>query len=177
MSGTKSLFQRPLDLLFVIYFIIHIPITPFIDSQAVINRDWQPKLTFDAVDWYSTDLGDDLMRNSPPWYQSFIWCEIFFQWPFFFFAIYAFVQGRNWIRIPAIIYGSHVTTTLIPILAEIWFSRTPHWQNLPTQKKAILTLIYSPFLLIPVLLTLKMAFNPLPFGNNKEDEKIKHKKK
>jgi hypothetical protein len=75
-------------------------------------------------------------------------CEALTQLPFFFVATYALLKreslglfaffcvarsnalidmhlavcatfaGKNWIRVPFIIYGAHVATTVIPMLAE-----------------------------------------------------------
>ncbi len=64
--------------------------------------------------------------------------------------------------IPSIIYGAHVSTTVIPILSEIIFSK-----DTPEEHKLTLVGFYLPYLLIPVILTLYMSFNPTPFGNAK----------
>lgn len=94
------------------------------------------------------------MRDTPIWFMSFVWAENLVQLPFFFVATYAYLKKANWIRIPAIIYGSHVATTLVAILADI----------IHGQHNAPLAAIYSPYLVVPVLLTLRMALDPQPFG-------------
>ena len=42
--------------------------------------------------------------------------------PFFFIAIYAFVNKLRWIRLPAVAYSAHTVAALIPILMEVWAS-------------------------------------------------------
>ncbi len=61
---------------------------------------------------------------------------------------------QSWVRIPAIIYGAHVTTTLVPILAEFLFNNH--------EPKIAAALVYSPWLLMPLALTLCMALKPYP---------------
>src|SRR5690606_24263773 len=36
--------ERPLDILFILYFIIHIPVTVLYDAQAIVPRQHFPKL-------------------------------------------------------------------------------------------------------------------------------------
>ncbi|CAM9208811.1 unnamed protein product, partial [Phaeothamnion confervicola] len=103
---------------------------------------------------------DVLMETQPPWFKSLILAELLLQWPFYFVAAYALLMRRNWIRIPCIIYGSHVATTMIPILHE--FATT---SALSDAERLKLILIYCPYLLVPLLLMTTMALDPRPFGD------------
>jgi len=61
---------------------------------------------------------------------------------------------RRWVRIPAIVYGTHVATTLVPILAEFLFNSS--------KPKLMAALIYSPWLLLPLALLCRMVLRPYP---------------
>lgn len=70
--------------------------------------------------------------------------------------------GCKWIRIPAIVYSTHVATTLIPILAHILFYQFPLKPNpgpQTVQERWLLVSIYAPYLLVPVLLLLTMLMS------------------
>ena len=76
--------------------------------------------------WHVAQTGDPLMNHAAPgrppfapWFKALIYAELALQLPFFFAATYAFAARRNWIRIPALCYGVHTATTLLPILAEL----------------------------------------------------------
>lgn len=144
---------------FLSYFVTHVPITLLIDLQGNWGQHY-PQILQDLVAWYIVNFKDFLMDSKPAWFRSFIICEALCQLPFFFFAIYALLHHKNWIRIPAIVYGAHVSTTLFPILAE--FIASPTMSN---TEKTYLYLIYSPYLLIPVTLCLYMCLVPEPFPN------------
>jgi hypothetical protein len=150
-----------LDNIFLFYFLLHIPIAILIDSQAIVQdrKAVFPAFAVKLVDNYVRDFGDFLVGTNPVWFQSLVWAEQLVQLPFFIVAIYAFIKCRNWIRIPALIYGAHVVTVMIPIMAEILWA--PH---LPTANKLKLVGVYGPWVILPLLLLLKMAFVPLPFG-------------
>ena len=93
-----------------------------------------------------------------PWFQSFVWAEVALQLPFFLVATYAFALKRNWIRIPAIIYGSFVVASMVPILTVIATHQEAGYAPAP------LLAFYAPYLLVPGALVAVMAANPRPFG-------------
>ena len=51
----------------------------------------------DTLDWYTVTLRDPMMVKPPAWYHSFCLCEVFFQFPFFFVATYAFWKGNRYV--------------------------------------------------------------------------------
>eukprot|EP00798_Chlamydomonas_sp_ICE-L_P018166 gene18166-24598_t len=158
----SSLLSRPFDLVVFIYFATHIPITLLIDSQSIIPSDFYPSWAQDALEWHIKVNGDHLVSSNFPWFQALAACELLFQFPFFFVAAYAFACEKRWIRIPALIYGVHVATTMIPILGDFMMSFSPpKWQ---------LAAIYSPYFFIPLMLAIRMAAmeNPFPCSSSKK---------
>ncbi|XP_061701826.1 sigma intracellular receptor 2 [Syngnathoides biaculeatus] len=162
---------RLLEKIFVFYFITHIPITLFIDFQTILPGYLYPRALKDLLKWYSRVFKDSLLLHPPAWFKSFIVCEAALQTPFFPIAAYAFLKGsRHWIRTPAIIYSTHVSTTLIPILSHIIFHdytvESP-WGPETQQERWILVTIYAPYLFVPVLLLFTMllssTYNPGKF--------------
>lgn len=134
---TMRVFEESTRTAFLAFFGSHIPITLLIDMQAVFGP-YYPTGLRSLVTWYSELFGDVLMENAPSteyaWFSSLVGCEMLFQLPFFFLAVkMIMVRGCNhsekvndssssaqqhypeWFRILCIIYGSHVSTTLIPI--------------------------------------------------------------
>lgn len=61
---------------------------------------------------------------------------------------------KSWVRIPAIVYATHVATTLLPILAEFLFSDdTP---------RLMAAAVYSPWVVLPLILLVRMLQGPYP---------------
>jgi hypothetical protein len=135
--------EGPARIAFLGYFLSHIPITLFIDSQGLFGP-YYPKLLTDVVAWYCDLFGDVLMKNAPStdyaWFSSLICFEILFQMPFFFVAIKFLMKGGSenpsdrsgsqkqqhypeWFRMASIVYGTHVSTTLVPIIGAFATSR------------------------------------------------------
>jgi hypothetical protein len=86
-----------------------------------------------------------------------IWIDALFFGPFYIVAIYAFIRGKEWIRIPSIIYGSVLLTVVLVILGEEigGAHATPH---LPVVLMANL-----PWLLFPIYIIYRMWRYPAPF--------------
>ncbi|KAG2483913.1 hypothetical protein HYH03_017234 [Edaphochlamys debaryana] len=148
-----------LDALFLAFFVIHIPTTLLVDAQSVLPADWFPLWAREMLQWHIKTNGDHLVATNPVWFKSLICCELTFQLPFFFIATYAFITKANWIRIPCIIYGSHVATTVVPILGDFLFGPEAG------PNKYVLASINAPFLVIPLLLVIRMAMVEQPWGS------------
>ena len=154
-----------LRIVFLGYFISHIPITLCIDLQGLFGSHY-PKPLQDLFAWYIASFNDVVMLEMKPWIKSFIYCEMLFQLPFFFYVTHGLINKSNAIRIPSIVYGAHVTTTLFPIMLEVMMSA-----QMQELEKITLLSVYSPYLLLPLTLMLYMCFNAKPFGD--EDKKRK----
>ena len=73
------------------------------------------------------------------------------------------LAGCNWIRIPAIMYGVHAATTVIPMLADFYYGQGKH-----NPQKELLCAIYGTYLVFPLLIALTMAFSRIPFPAEKK---------
>ncbi|KAM8991680.1 sigma intracellular receptor 2 [Guaruba guarouba] len=150
--------------LFALFFLAHVPLTALIDSQPLLPAGLLPPPLTELLQWYATTFRDPLMLQPPEWFKAFIYCEAFLQLPFFPIAAYAFLKGScRWIRTPAIIYSTHVATTLVAILAHILFHdfSGPEQLGPQTQRERLTLLsVYMPYLLIPLLILYTMLYNP-----------------
>lgn len=173
---------RVLEIIFFLYFASHIPITLFIDLQALLPGHVFPQPLRDLLKWYAAEFKDPMMMDPPHWFKSFIYCEAVLQMPFFPVAAYAFLKGGcKWIRTPAIVYSAHVATTLVPILGHILFYPfpvEPHPGPQTLQERMLLVSIYAPYLLVPLLLLLTMLLSstynsPSKSGNTSAKKKKK----
>ncbi|KAL3695248.1 hypothetical protein R1sor_009324 [Riccia sorocarpa] len=128
----------------------------FIDSQIIISRHWFPASARALVEWHIKNSGDFLMADPPLYFKSFVWAEYLIQLPLHIANAYAFLCGKKWGRMTGIIYGVHVATTMIPILADILTTDNP--------SRSTLLGIYVPYLLIPILIVARLLPYSDPFG-------------
>jgi EXPERA (EXPanded EBP superfamily) len=150
--------QRRVDWIFVGFFLVNLFfITYIVDIEQLIIPDpyhftqplWPPASMVRLIHWYGNSF-DPLLMVRPQWWKMTIWVDVIFYGPFYALAIYAFVKGKEWIRIPAIFYSGMMFMGVSVILGEEIAG--PHaTPNLP-----LVLGLNLPWLLMPLFLTLRL---------------------
>jgi len=138
---------------FLVFFIVHIPITIFLTGPLVVPVIF-PKFVRKLVKFYTDTFQDPLFIDPQPWFLSIAVSELLLQVPFFIAAAYVLVNpdqvdGRGAFRSACIVYGAYVTTTLLPILTTVLAD-----PNNNIGQKVVLLGFYLPFLAFPLWLTI-----------------------
>jgi hypothetical protein len=144
--------QRRWDLVFVAYYLLNATfITYIVDIEQLIIPDpanfdyplWPPAPLVDLVHWYGTNH-DPLLMARPPFWRMTIWIDVVFFGPFYFFAIYAFIRGRDWIRVPALVWSGTMAANVLIILMEERYGQwaAPHF--------GFVLALNAPWLLMPL---------------------------
>jgi len=149
-----------INIIFITYLIdIEQLVIP--DTSVVENADfewpvWPPKPLILLMHWFGENH-DPLLMARPVWWRMTIWIDAVLFGPFYAFGIYAFTKGREWIRIPSIIYASVMLTNVTIILGEEFFG--PHAAPNPLNVIGANAL----WLIIPVYIIWRMWTNEHPF--------------
>lgn len=159
MSSVRS--NHPLDRLFIVAFSIF-AFTSLIFEQWIV---WGVDLRA-ATDpfgrawlWYAETF-DPLLLDRLLSIRVTFGIDAFVFGTFYLVLVYAFVRRRNWIRLPALLYGSAMLYSIaVYVLMEV-FSEHAAQTNLP-----MVLLIGAPYTIIPLLLVYRM-WKPDPFGPN-----------
>lgn len=118
--------KRPVDIAIIVFFFINLLfITYIVDLEQLVITDpyhfnyplWPPAKLVDLVHWYGGNF-DPVLMARPAWWRATIWIDALFFGPFYVFAIYAYIKGRNWIRFGSIIWASVMLTNVTIILFE-----------------------------------------------------------
>ncbi|XP_013416572.1 sigma intracellular receptor 2 [Lingula anatina] len=131
------------------------------DSFMVYPKWLYPEFVPKVLVWYTEHYKDPLPLNPPEWLQAFAWCEQLFLVPFSFVAAYAFYKGKQrWIRIPSIIYATHVLTMMVAYMYHLFmhdFSKQKYPGPTTSEERQRLITTILPFGIIPVLLLVFMV--------------------
>ena len=157
-SAAIPLARRKYDWLFIGFFLLNLFfITYIVDIEQLIIPDpyhytqppWPPAPMVQMIHNYGETL-DPLLMARPQWWKNTIWLDVVLYGPFYAVALYAFITGKNWIRIPAVFYSGMMFADVFIILGEEIAGphATPH---LP----AVL-MLNLPWLLMPILLTIRL---------------------
>ena len=157
--------RRRFDLVFVGFFLLNLLfITYIVDLEQLVIADpsnfqypvWPPAPLVDAVHWWGRTF-DPVLLARPAWWKVTIWIDALFFGPFYAVALYAFLRGRDWIRIPAIIYSSVLFTNVLVILGEEMYGAHA------TPQLPVVLAANAPWLVVPVLLIARMWARERPF--------------
>lgn len=157
--------ERRYDLVFVAFFCLNLFfITYIVDIEQLTIPNahhfrypiWPPPVFVHLIHWYGYRF-DPLLIARPPFWKMTIWIDALLFGPFYAAAIYAFVRGREWIRIPAVFWSGSMMSNVLVILAEERYGlyRTPHF--------ALVLGANLPWLLLPFVVTARMLRSDHPF--------------
>jgi len=186
--AAKPLTSRPLDLIYVIFFVSHIPASFLIDLQAVYPSHIVPAAVKRLPELYFQTSNDPLIggvmgylgnNEHLVWFKSFLLLELGFQVPVFFLGIYGLWKDSRSIYVLLLIYAASTATTTLPCLALILTTPITSPETIlhgiasitPDQRLLLLS-SYIPFFLIPLFMALDMAsrvLNLVGIGIKAED--------
>ena len=118
--------RRPFDMVLLGFFGINLLLVTYVISleQIVIATPfayappaWPPQFLLTIIHWWEKTF-DPLLWARPAWYRATIWLDALVFGPFYAVALYAFARGRDWIRIPSVIWGSIMFTNVFIILFD-----------------------------------------------------------
>jgi len=162
-----------MDLLYFIFFLVHIPATLGVDCQALWKQH-VPESMQALTHFYVGMSGDPLVggvmgifgnESELAWFKSFMYLEALFQLPVFVLGACGLWRDSHGIYALLVLYGaSTATTTYACIAAIIDFPTTSAATiaqkavSLTSRQRVILLVNYVPFFIIPLVIAVDMAF-------------------
>lgn len=165
MRRPIPLSRRPLDVALVAFFAVNLLFTTYVVSleQIVIDDPlrfappvWPPERLLALVHWWEKSF-DPLLLARPAWYRATIWLDCVAFGPFYAAAIYALARGRDWIRLPSVVWASMLFTNVFIILFDELkgIHATPH--------PVVVVLANAAWMLVPVIVLWRVARSEHPF--------------
>ena len=160
-----------LDALLATYLGLHAILALLIDVQSVL-----PDLAPEVFAWYekvgltgvvaqwAAQEGDFLVATNPLWFKAIVFGEIVMQLPTCVALTYGFLAKREWVRVPSLLYATHVLTTMVPIMAVLCDDPRP---------TLTCKLVYGVWVVLPALLMWRCAGTPPLFVAPPPKEQLK----
>jgi len=165
MRETIPLSERRIDIVLIAFFLVNLLfVSYFIDTEQLVIANpahftypiWPPRPVIDAVHWWGYNF-DPLLIARPVFFKVTIWLDNLLYGPFYLIATYAYIKGKEWIRLPSIIYAVLMIEGVIMILSEeAWGQyRTPHL--------ALVVAANASWIIFPLILLFRVGLNEHPF--------------
>ncbi|KAI0275105.1 transmembrane protein 6/97 [Gloeopeniophorella convolvens] len=169
----RPLSSRPADLIYFIFFLVHIPATLLVDCQALYPPHLVPAAVQGLPPWYVALSGDPLIGGAMgllpnarelAWFRSFLYLEIFFQLPVFILGARGLWKDSRGIYALLLFYGASTATTTLACLAAVVSTpaasaatRAAGIVSVTFEQRAMLLSSYVPFFLVPLWMAVDMA--------------------
>jgi len=165
MRRPIPLARRPLDVALLAFFAVNLCFTTYVvsleqlviaDPSAFIPPLWPPPRLLALVHWYERSF-DPLLLARPAWYRATIWMDVLLFGPFYAVAIWAYARGRDWIRIPSVIWATMMVTNVSIILFDELLGEHA------TPRPGAVVGANLAWLLVPFLVGWRVLRSPHPF--------------
>jgi hypothetical protein len=156
-----ALRQRRVDIFFAVVFTAFTITSIISDLLPTVGVDFShPSDNFFVQSnyWYAHDA-DQLFMHPPDWMRIVTGLSAFVYMPFYVVLVFALTTGRNWIQLPAVIYGTMIVTLTGIVVFGVEFFGEPAMR---TGNPVKFLLFNLPYVLVPLLLLIRMR-KPLPF--------------
>ncbi|OAG01550.1 uncharacterized protein CC84DRAFT_1167755 [Paraphaeosphaeria sporulosa] len=127
MAGEDSIWNRKKDLVYLVFFMTHIPVMLAFDLTSYYPVAVKPGWMTDVRTWYIATFGDRFFYNAPAWFSTFTLLELVYHLPFSFWAIPALIRNDPRIPLALLVFALETSITTITCLAEMlsWDELTP----------------------------------------------------
>ena len=157
----RPLRERPLDL-FLVFWFGAFSISSFVFEQFIVfgvdlatttdvfGRTWY---------WYARSF-DPVFLDPPLWLRIMCTIDGYIFGACYPIFIYAFVRGRNWVRIPALLYGSAIVYSTLVYFAWEFLDEA----NRESANLLAVLIVNIPYTIVPLLLMWRVRA-PAPFAD------------
>lgn len=158
--------MNKLDKFYLVYFLLHIPITVLIDSNIVVPDEHRLAISKSILEFHISTNNDILLINNPLWFKLFGLVELVFQLPLFFYcSLLLYKQVSKSYYVYMIIYGFNASFTTFVCLGYIYFEGIA--SNMSNFEIYNLLAIYSPYLFIPLVMLVDYSKRTIKLLNEK----------
>ncbi|KAH8729032.1 transmembrane protein 6/97 [Phaeosphaeriaceae sp. PMI808] len=151
---TTSIFQRKRDFVYLVFFIIHVPVMFSFDLSSLYPASIKP-LWMDSIRvWYFETYGDRFFSPThppPAWFTVFIFLELVYHVPLTLWAIPALLRNDPRVPLALLVFGLETTLTTVVCLAEML-----GWEELTVAQRGLEGLggMYGGYLCVGIFMTL-----------------------
>ncbi|KAF2201083.1 hypothetical protein GQ43DRAFT_395083, partial [Delitschia confertaspora ATCC 74209] len=128
--ASPSIFERKRDLVYLIYFVIHLPIMLAFDLTHLYPSFLQFPWMSALQRWYVGMYGDRFFYDAPVWFPIYSAMELLYHIPLALYAIPALLRNSPYLPLHLLVYAVQVSITTLTCLAEMMgWEELEEWQR------------------------------------------------
>ncbi|KAH7382658.1 transmembrane protein 6/97 [Phaeosphaeria sp. MPI-PUGE-AT-0046c] len=146
-----SIFQRKRDLMYLVFFIIHVPVMLAFDLSGFYPIQIKPLWMSSLREWYIATYGDRFFYNPPAWFSPLLFLELTYHLPLSLWAIPALLRSDPRVPLALLVFGLETSMSTLVCMAEML-----SWDELSSAQKGVQGLggMYGGYLGLGIFMTL-----------------------
>jgi len=145
-----SIFSRKRDLVYLTYFCIAVPIAFIVDMQPLYPASLIPAWMSGLSEFYVNTYHDKFFIDTPPFFEFFMWTELFIQIPVEIWGIGALLRNSPMVPLVLLPFACLIFITTATCMYEY-----AHW-DAPLSTKVDLTTLYGPYAALSAFMAVDM---------------------
>ncbi|KZF25383.1 hypothetical protein L228DRAFT_280624 [Xylona heveae TC161] len=142
--------SRKCDLLYLLFFAIHIPIMFLVDLAPFYPDSFRPQVITAIREWYIKTYRDQFFSSPPAWFNAYLLLEALYHLPLSIWAIGALKRDDPKIPLHLLIFALEAGMTTMTCIADYL-----SW-DISRQEKIDLGFLYVPYLALAVFMGIDM---------------------
>ncbi|KAF2153291.1 hypothetical protein K461DRAFT_278118 [Myriangium duriaei CBS 260.36] len=148
----KSILTRKVDLVYLIFFMVHLVVMFNVDLYPLYPEWLRPKYMTDLRHWYVATYADQFFVSPPAWFNTYIWLEFLYHVPLCVWSIPALLKADPRVPVQLLVYSVFTGVTTLTCIADFFA-----WTTVASQTKTQLAGLYVPYLAVSVFMGLDMV--------------------
>ncbi|PSN69472.1 hypothetical protein BS50DRAFT_572606 [Corynespora cassiicola Philippines] len=125
-----SIFQRKRDLVYLIFFLTHLPVMLAFDLTSYYPAAIKPLWMTALRDWYVATYADRFFYAPPAFFPPLTHLELLFHLPLTLWAIPALLRNSPRVPLALLVFGLETSLSTLVCLAEMW-----SWPELSAEQR------------------------------------------
>ncbi|KAM0718538.1 hypothetical protein Q7P37_005608 [Cladosporium fusiforme] len=151
MAGTESIFSRKRDLVYLIFFIIHVPVLFCVDLAPLYPESLKPAFITSLREFYIATYADRFFTQPPAWFNMYMNMELIYHVPLSIWAIGALLRDDPKVPVQLLVYAVQTAVTTATCIADYM-----SWSDFQNAQKMELGKLYVPYLALSVFMAVDM---------------------
>ncbi|KAF2137992.1 uncharacterized protein K452DRAFT_256741 [Aplosporella prunicola CBS 121167] len=147
----RSILFRKRDLLYLIFFCIHLPVMFLVDLTPLYPESMKPVFMMSLRKYYIDTYQDQFFIAPPAWFRMYMWMELLYHAPLCVWAIGALMRNDPKIPLQLLLYACQTGMTTITCIADYL-----SWKSFSSNQKLRLGALYVPYLALSVFMGVDM---------------------
>ncbi|KAI1627873.1 transmembrane protein 6/97 [Exophiala viscosa] len=149
----RPLLARKLDIVYLVFFVIHIPVMLLIDLAPFIPYPLRPQLSHTLRNFYIERYNDRFFSSPPAWFTMYMYLEAAYHLPLSAWMVWAIPNDHPLLALNLLIFALETAITTLTCVVEV-----ASWDGYTAGQKGDLYSLYVPYLVVACLMGIDAFF-------------------